>query len=120
MAFNLRLPVFIAIFALPLSACSHASCLGKYYDWNYDRMPLGEAIQKVSERSGCPIQVDHDLIQNKTSHEIHLNRQPYQAMRHMLWGTGMVASRTETGMTIVSRHPGKDAAVEAQGITQGD
>jgi hypothetical protein len=41
-------------------------------------------------------------------------------MRHMLWGTGMVASRTETGMTIVSRHPGKDAAVEAQGITQSD
>ncbi|NHO34080.1 hypothetical protein [Acetobacter fallax] len=120
MTFNLRLPVFMAIFALPLSACSQASCLEKYYDWNYDRMPLGEAVQKVSERSGCPIQIDHARIRNKTSHEIHLNRQPYQAMRHMLWGTGMAVSRTETGMTIVSRHPGEDAAVEAPSATRGN
>ncbi len=117
MAFRRRLPIFVAALALPLTACSHAPCLETYYDWDYDRMPLGEAVQKVSERSSCPVQIDPALIRNKTSHEIHLNRQPYQAMRHMLWGTGLKVSRTETGMIIVSRHPGEDAAAETTSST---
>lgn len=119
MALRFRFSIFTAALALPLTACSHAVCLDKYYNWNYERMPLDEAVQKVSAKSSCPIQIDPALTQNKTSHEIHLNRQPYQAMRHMLWGTGLKVSKTETGMTIVSRHPGLDAA-EAKDPTSGN
>ncbi|WP_415508330.1 hypothetical protein [Acetobacter sp.] len=113
MACKLRLPAFIMALALPMTACSTAPCLNKYYTWDYERMPLDQAVQKVSERSSCPIQIDPALTQNKTSHEIHLSRQPYQAMRHMLWGTGLKVSRTNEGLKIVSRHPVETAAVPA-------
>lgn len=76
-------------------------------------MPLDQAVQKVSERSNCPIQIDPSLTQDKTSHGIHLNRQPYQAMRHMLWGTGLKVSKTDTGLKIVARHPGEAAEAPA-------
>ncbi|GAB6853986.1 hypothetical protein [Asaia astilbis] len=105
----------VTILALLLTACSGPTCLGKHYVWDYDRMPLNEAIQKVSERSSCPIQVEPALLQGRTAHEIHLDRQPYQAMRHMLWGTGLKVSKTDTGMKIVSRHPEQDAAVNPTG-----
>lgn len=113
MAFKFKLPTFIAALALPLTACSTPSCLDKSYSWDYDRMPLAEAIQKVSERSSCPIQINPDLTENKSSHEIHLNRQPYQAMRHMLWGTGLKVAKTDQGLKIISRRSAENTAPPA-------
>ncbi|MFT9014617.1 MAG: STN domain-containing protein [Acetobacter sp.] len=102
---TIRLPVFAAVLAGPLAGCASPECQSTHYEWDAGRRPLSAAVEDVGQRTGCAVKVDQHLLAGKTSTEIHGNYRALQAMRHVLRGSGLKVSRTETGLAIVARHP---------------
>ena len=102
-----RLYAVATVLVLPLVGCASPECQSRHYEWDAPPRPLSAAVENIRQRTGCTVTVDPRLLAGKTSGPVHGDYRALQAMRHVLHGSGLKVKRTETGLSIVPRHPQK-------------
>lgn len=85
---------------LPAAACQHQAV--KY---DYAPQRLDQAVQDLAHRSGCFVQVNPSLLENKQGAAVHGRYRPLPALTHLLRSTDLKAIKTRDGLAIIRNGP---------------
>ncbi|MCG0995617.1 STN domain-containing protein [Acetobacter indonesiensis] len=91
--------------ALLLPAAANAACQHQAVKYDYAPQRLDQAVQDLAHRSGCFVQVDPSLLENKQGAAVHGRYRPLPALTHLLRSTDLKAIKIRDGLAIIRNGP---------------